>query len=1461
MINKKIFMTLGLVLMMGVSACNSSPSKPSESSSSNETSSEPISESPLNSEESLYSEIDSEELESIIESEEESLPSEEPVSEEESVPFTSEEEPITEESVTEAISEFLSEESEPATESHDASEAISETISEFVSESEGESKPYEGPKVSEEYWNKNIKGYGFFGKDFNMTFNFTNVYAAGQVVSGFVANDNGVLELHSGEESGMYIVPLEDGSYTVYTFDGTMVTLSKEEIEQSLQAIFIGVYLPWDYDLFTFDEASMSYHLDSYKAVIYGDSAIVKNIDVTFYDGQLKSISYQLVEGEALVASFRVNVTNIGTTEVKIPDPGQQQEEVPVTGINLNKTEIVAELGDAPVTLTATVLPENATNPSVTWRSGDESVALVHEGVVYFAGVGETYIYAIAGNVTANCHVKVSEKGEPEPVSYFSAGTFKYINDSFDGATDYLPDAGISKEWVNKHMAHVTLSLFDDGIEGEDGQEGTAPTFELYYLADDRVVQYLFNGTYYVSEEENAVLFNVEAYYNGSTGRWYHNDHLNNLNQPCFDINTAMWFDEEVGQYLTNTYIDEGNGANVYAKGDFAFKKVDSNPTHASGIPSDPHDDMNYEAMVEGKTYRFTYIGSTSAEINSEAYRLAYETSSIEVFEDNYMEYNNDYLLVENLIYHFANILRGSYRMDETADGDVYIEFMKQDVVLNDEVLEQSGSTYFVYDREADKIYLLIEFEEGTLEVHYEEDRGVIPERYVPELPDVWDDEAIALNMSILGINDTLPSLGQVRAFGVSDVDEESLSFYVQAIYSKVYPAGINNYITYTNELSSKYGFDPVISEDESYIYYISPNGEYELHTDIDTETNPYYPIITLLIKKRVVYYPEDEIAAYLRAFGATDEFVDFRADDAVQYDFSEDMQALYIFYKEGADGDEMLSAYLSQASDLGYYLYNPNYEADEETPIYISPNEQIALSMTAYVYEGTPYIIAAFGDAANFVKDVYPEEDFLALVEGVSDEIPSFETSYAKQYDVQGANQYTPLGVLSITLRGKTNGVALAREFNSELQKLGYTRKSFTVVMNYGTEEERDYTPYGDYLVSPNNEVAFNIVGATKDADYPGYVTINVINFKNYKVKIQGEPALEYITVTGYKDTYNVGDEFIFDGVVTAYYDDETSKEISNESISIDDYDLDMSVEGIYDVTIEYTEKNITVSEVIEITVVVPDPVITSIRVEMEDGTGAIFGVGDDFFLDGTVYAVYDNGDELELSEEEYSLSNLPNMDKAGTYTVTVSYITGEGSVFTAEVDIEVVEVPTLVSITASNYVCEYIVGDEYSFNGDVLATYSDGGHIPLYDDEYVLDTSKVDMSKPGTYEVVISFTEKGITVSETIEIRVFMNKVDYAYTNTDAWDITCDNAIIKVFAWGGEYGDGQWIDVSIEDGVLYFSLYANCDGFKIVRFNPTAKDIIPTEGGWPEELNAHIWNQTGNIAAANVTGEFYFG
>lgn len=52
-----------------------------------------------------------------------------------------------------------------------------------------------------------------------------------------------------------------------------------------------------------------------------------------------------------------------------------------VTGIKLNKTSLFLERGTSE-TLTATVLPENATNKEITWESSDESVVTVENGIV-----------------------------------------------------------------------------------------------------------------------------------------------------------------------------------------------------------------------------------------------------------------------------------------------------------------------------------------------------------------------------------------------------------------------------------------------------------------------------------------------------------------------------------------------------------------------------------------------------------------------------------------------------------------------------------------------------------------------------------------------------------------------------------------------------------------------------------------------------------------------------------------------------------------------------------------------------------------------------------------------------------------------------------------------------------------------------------------------------------------------
>ena len=66
-------------------------------------------------------------------------------------------------------------------------------------------------------------------------------------------------------------------------------------------------------------------------------------------------------------------------------------------------------------TLTATVLPENATDKTVIWASDNEAVAKVDsEGTVSAVGAGTATITGTAGDVSASCDVTVTAPTEPE---------------------------------------------------------------------------------------------------------------------------------------------------------------------------------------------------------------------------------------------------------------------------------------------------------------------------------------------------------------------------------------------------------------------------------------------------------------------------------------------------------------------------------------------------------------------------------------------------------------------------------------------------------------------------------------------------------------------------------------------------------------------------------------------------------------------------------------------------------------------------------------------------------------------------------------------------------------------------------------------------------------------------------------------------------------------------------------
>ena len=110
--------------------------------------------------------------------------------------------------------------------------------------------------------------------------------------------------------------------------------------------------------------------------------------------------------GEATITVTTEDGGKTATCKVTVSD-----KEIKVTGVKLNKSE-TSLLVDGNETLTATVLPEDATNQNVTWKSDKPEIATVDaNGKVTAVKVGEATITVTTedGGKTATCKVTVSE--------------------------------------------------------------------------------------------------------------------------------------------------------------------------------------------------------------------------------------------------------------------------------------------------------------------------------------------------------------------------------------------------------------------------------------------------------------------------------------------------------------------------------------------------------------------------------------------------------------------------------------------------------------------------------------------------------------------------------------------------------------------------------------------------------------------------------------------------------------------------------------------------------------------------------------------------------------------------------------------------------------------------------------------------------------------------------------------
>jgi uncharacterized protein (TIGR02145 family) len=92
-------------------------------------------------------------------------------------------------------------------------------------------------------------------------------------------------------------------------------------------------------------------------------------------------------------------------------DKDEPKKETPVTSISLDSTSLALTIGED-YTLTATVLPANATNKTVTWQTNNAAIATVANGVVTAVAAGTATITAKAGDKTATCTTTIT--GVPE---------------------------------------------------------------------------------------------------------------------------------------------------------------------------------------------------------------------------------------------------------------------------------------------------------------------------------------------------------------------------------------------------------------------------------------------------------------------------------------------------------------------------------------------------------------------------------------------------------------------------------------------------------------------------------------------------------------------------------------------------------------------------------------------------------------------------------------------------------------------------------------------------------------------------------------------------------------------------------------------------------------------------------------------------------------------------------------
>lgn len=197
-------------------------------------------------------------------------------------------------------------------------------------------------------------------------------------------------------------------------------------------------YPSYDYDHWYCDAGSGHWNAGWYKG--YWSYFVKDSQSGTFSYSGLGAIGRQLTDGSWDAWSWNGDMgttggTGPGDSFIAAPTdtpPGPDIDEptppmIGVTGVTLNATVLRLQTGRM-ATLTASIVPVNADDKSVSWKTSNNEVATVNNGVVTGVkpGTARITVTTTRGNHSAYCDITITETVVPELTFDGSAATLSF---------------------------------------------------------------------------------------------------------------------------------------------------------------------------------------------------------------------------------------------------------------------------------------------------------------------------------------------------------------------------------------------------------------------------------------------------------------------------------------------------------------------------------------------------------------------------------------------------------------------------------------------------------------------------------------------------------------------------------------------------------------------------------------------------------------------------------------------------------------------------------------------------------------------------------------------------------------------------------------------------------------------------------------------------------------------------